>query len=125
LRFIFGSNLEAFAAENQYPTFKLEQLSKYDGKSGNKAYIAYNGFIYDISKDKHFKDGFHVQCMRTQAGKDITELMGYAPKKHRNSNFMNRYEIVGILEGANISNLVNESNKGGLLDKKEVIVSLG
>lgn len=48
----------------------LEQLAQYDGKNGNKAYIAIEGKIYDVTNVAQWKGGEHNGYT---AGKDLTE----------------------------------------------------
>lgn len=48
----------------------LDELSKYNGKDGNPAYIAVDGVIYDVTESKMWKDGEHNGYT---AGKDLTE----------------------------------------------------
>jgi predicted heme/steroid binding protein len=48
----------------------LEQLAQYDGKNGNKAYIAVEGKIYDVTNVTQWKGGEHNGYT---AGKDLTE----------------------------------------------------
>jgi len=33
-----------------------EDLAQYNGKNGNKTYIAYKGHVYDVSAALHFND---------------------------------------------------------------------
>lgn len=54
-----------------------EELSNYNGKDGNPAYIAVNGIIYDVSDSNLWKEGEHNGF---EAGKDLTaELMEKSP----------------------------------------------
>jgi len=48
----------------------IEELSKYDGKDGNPAYIAVDGLIYDVSKVSFWANGMHNGF---NAGNDLTE----------------------------------------------------
>ncbi len=50
--------------------FTLDELAKYDGKDGHKAYIAIKGNVYDVSDNAHWKNGQHHGF---EAGKDLTE----------------------------------------------------
>jgi predicted heme/steroid binding protein len=48
----------------------LEELSKYDGKNGNSAYIAVDGVIYDVTDVSQWKNGAHNGFT---AGQDLTD----------------------------------------------------
>lgn len=48
----------------------LEELSKYDGQDGNKAYIAVDGVIYDVTDSGPWGDGSHNGFT---AGKDLSK----------------------------------------------------
>ncbi|MGL5439768.1 MAG: cytochrome b5 domain-containing protein [Filifactoraceae bacterium] len=50
--------------------FTVEELAKYNGKDGEKAYIAIEGIVYDVTEDPAWKDGEHNGF---SAGKDLTE----------------------------------------------------
>jgi predicted heme/steroid binding protein/uncharacterized membrane protein len=54
-----------------------EQLSKFDGKDGRKAYVGYNGKVYDVSESRLWKEGQHVK--RHFAGRDLTDDLEKAP----------------------------------------------
>ncbi len=53
--------------DNTQKTFTVQELAKYNGKNGNKAYIAVNGTVYDVSSI--FSNGQHHGF---QAGQDLT-----------------------------------------------------
>ncbi len=53
-----------------------EELAKFDGKGGNKAYIAVNGIIYDVTENKSWTEGMHQGF---SAGADLTEQGLKAP----------------------------------------------
>lgn len=57
--------------------FTPEELSKFDGKSGRPAYIAYKGNVYDVTDSYLWIDGEHLGEHR--AGKDLTQQMVQAP----------------------------------------------
>ncbi len=75
--------------ENDQKVFSLEELSKYDGKNGNPAYVAVDGVIYDMTNV--FNDGTHFGHY---AGEELTE--GFY-KKHVKSQ-ITKYPVMGILE---------------------------
>jgi predicted heme/steroid binding protein len=73
--------------------FTLNDLKKSDGKNGNKAYVAVNGIVYDMSHSKAWKDGMHKNGI--VAGKDLTyEITKLSP--HGLKKLENVYPI-GIL----------------------------
>ena len=55
----------------------LQALSRFDGKEGRAAYIAYRGKVYDVSNSFLWKAGRH-QALH-QAGKDLTDALDEAP----------------------------------------------
>ena len=55
----------------------LQQLSRFDGKEGRPAYIAYQGKVYDVSHSFLWKEGRH-QVLH-EAGKDLTGALESAP----------------------------------------------
>lgn len=57
--------------------FTAESLSMYDGKDGNRAYIAIEGIVYDVTDNPMWSKGLHQG--RFQAGQDLTEEMKNAP----------------------------------------------
>lgn len=56
--------------------FTLEELSKYDGKDGNQAYIAVDGIVYDVTDHPSWNEGMHSGV---EAGQDITQQLKEAP----------------------------------------------
>lgn len=73
----------------------LEELQGYDGRDGRKAYIAYNGKIYDVTESKMWKNGQHMK--KHFAGRDLTEELKDAP--HGESVFEN-FKFVCNLESS-------------------------
>lgn len=71
--------------------FTLSELSKYNGKDGNPAYVGYKGKVYDVTESAQWIDGDHLGH---EAGKDLTEQMDFAPHA---DDVMKRFKVVGIL----------------------------
>ncbi len=72
--------------------FTVEELSKYNGKNGNPAYIAYKGKVYDVTNSSFWLDGDHLGAH--QAGKDLTAEMDVAPHGPEN---LDRVTLIGEL----------------------------
>ncbi len=70
----------------------LKQLADFDGKNGNKAYIAYKGRIYDVTDSFLWKGGKHF--VRHYAGRDLTEELKDAP---HGDDMLQRVPEIGIL----------------------------
>ncbi len=60
----------------QTQTITLEELSKFDGKDGRKAYYAFEGVIYDATNSPQWKLGQHFGL---SAGRDLTGKLEGAP----------------------------------------------
>ena len=57
-------------------TFTLEELAEYDGIGENKAYIAVDGKVYDVTNREGWGEGNHNGAI---AGTDLTELILSSP----------------------------------------------
>jgi predicted heme/steroid binding protein len=71
--------------------FTTSELSKFNGKNGNPAYVGYKGKVYDVTESLQWSDGDHLGH---EAGKDLTESMEIAPHA---DEVMERFKAVGIL----------------------------
>ena len=49
--------------------FTLQELSRYDGKNGNPAYVSVDGTIYDVTDNAAWAAATHFGL---QAGRDLT-----------------------------------------------------
>ncbi len=72
-------------------TFTLGELSQYNGKNGNPAYVAVHGIVYDVSNVGPWAGGSHFGM---QAGEDHTSEFDIC---HVSSFFTQRLPIVGKL----------------------------
>ncbi|BCA78651.1 cytochrome b5 domain-containing protein [Desulfuromonas sp. AOP6] len=70
-----------------------EELAKFDGREGRKAYGAVNGKIYDFSSSKMWQGGNHQELH--QAGHDLTDELKSAPHVRA---VIERFPVVGQLE---------------------------
>ncbi len=72
--------------------FTKDELSRFNGRDGNPAYIAYKGKVYDVTQSSFWLDGDHLGAH--QAGKDLTAEMDLAPHGPEN---LDRVTLVGNL----------------------------
>jgi predicted heme/steroid binding protein/uncharacterized membrane protein len=68
------------------------ELHEYDGKEDRRAYVAYDGKIYDVTESKLWRQGVHVKTHH--AGHDLTRAMAAAP---HGPEVMERFEQIGDL----------------------------
>jgi len=73
--------------------FTLDELSKYDGKNGNSAYVAVNGVVYDVTHAENWNNGEHENGI--SAGKDLTEELVNSP---HGDSVIEKLPIVGKLK---------------------------
>jgi len=97
----------------QQKEFTLEELSQYDGSNGKPAYVAIEGIVYDLSKEKAWAGGKHFGLT---AGKDLTAQFKSC---HGIAQIINDLPKVGILTLNNGMNAV-PMNKGAMQDKSNL-----
>lgn len=71
-----------------------EELARYDGLEGRRAYIAVDGIVYDVTDIRQWKDGLHMG--RFQAGKDYSEEI--RSESPHGTGMLSRAVEVGRLE---------------------------
>lgn len=72
-------------------TFTLEELAIYDGIGENKAYIAVDGKVYDVTNREGWGEGNHNGAI---AGTDLTELILSSP---HGKDVLSGLTVVGTL----------------------------
>ncbi len=92
--------------------FKPEDLSRFSGKDGAPAYVAYEGKVYDVSGSKLWKSGSHM--MRHSAGRVLDGQMAAAP---HGPEILERVPPVGTLVPPAEPERVEESGLAKFLDK--------
>ena len=80
--------------------FTLEELSQYDGREGRDAYIAVDGFVYDVTNSSRWQNGNHQG--RVQAGQDLTDVLNTEATHGR--EVLDRVPIIGIIVEAHAAN---------------------
>lgn len=74
--------------------FTLEELAKYNGKNGQKAYIAYSGKVYDVTGSDFWDEGEHMGLH--EAGLDLTEALDMeAPHE---TDALDSFTVVGTIK---------------------------
>jgi predicted heme/steroid binding protein len=73
-------------------TFTPKELSRYNGKHGAPAFVAYEGVVYDVTSSFLWQKGEH-QVLHG-AGSDLTLEMSQAP--HTAAVF-GKFPVVGVL----------------------------
>ncbi len=73
--FLFATDATS-GASKKLEEFTIQELAENDGKNGMPAYIAYDGYVYDVSDHPKWQSGSHGGQM---AGTDITNAIKSAP----------------------------------------------
>lgn len=81
--------ITSFAA--QLPQMNAKELSRFNGKNGQKSYVALNGYVYDVSGLKQWNGGKHYKGM--VAGTDVTP---YISKSPHGADIVNEEELKPI-----------------------------
>jgi len=80
-------------SDNIMKEFDSEELAGYNGENGKPVYLAYQGYVYDVSDSKLWHGGMHMR--RHHAGRDLTADIQAAPHE---PDVLERYPKVGILK---------------------------
>lgn len=93
----------------QVKVFSKEELAQYDGKNGQKAYVAVDGNVYDVTNADGWKNGVHKGGVT--AGKDQSAAINQSPHGKQ------------VLAGLNIVGKLNQIKsivglQIGTIDKK-------
>lgn len=73
------------------PVYSISQLALRNGQDKSEIWIAYRGYIYDVSRSRLWFRGMHYEHW---AGQDLTDELADAP--HADDVFL-RFEVVGVL----------------------------
>jgi predicted heme/steroid binding protein/uncharacterized membrane protein len=71
-----------------------DELAQNEGADGQRTYIAFQGFVYDVTESKLWKNGQHMR--RHEAGADLTKELQDAP---HDASVFERVSRVGRLAG--------------------------
>lgn len=93
-----GNTQTQQAAKALSRVFTRAELARYNGRNGQPAYVAVDGFVYDVTGGTHWVNGLHSVCEEdSAAGKDLSEGMREAPAGMR--AMLLRSPIVGVMKG--------------------------
>jgi predicted heme/steroid binding protein len=76
---------------SELPHFTKSQLSLRNGQDKPEIWIAFQGFIYDMTSSKLWKNGKHYEHW---AGQDLTSELADAP---HTANVFEKFDPIGIL----------------------------
>ncbi len=77
-------------------TISRAELSKNNGKNGNKCWIAVNGTVYDVTNAREWRNGQHSPSDgEAFCGADMSDVIGKAP--HGNS-ILAQLPVAGTLQ---------------------------
>jgi predicted heme/steroid binding protein len=82
----------AIAVQGDPKLFTRSELSKYDGKNGNPAYVAVDGVVYDVTNNAAWAAASHFGL---SAGRDLT---GAHASCHANQDVLSKLKVVGRLD---------------------------
>ena len=82
----------AIAVQGDPKLFTSSELSKYDGKNGNPAYVAVDGVVYDVTNNAAWAAASHFGL---SAGRDLT---GAHASCHANQDVLSKLKVVGRLD---------------------------
>lgn len=77
--------------QGELPIYTVRQLALRNGQDKSEVWVAYRGYIYDVSRSRLWLRGMHYEHW---AGQDLTEELSDAP--HTDEVF-SRFEVVGAL----------------------------
>ncbi|MCS6794814.1 MAG: cytochrome b5 [Raineya sp.] len=78
--------------QENLPIYTKNQLALRNGQDRAEIWVAYQGFIYDVSCSRLWRNGKHYEHW---AGQDLTDELADAP--HTDKVF-EKFEIIGKLE---------------------------
>lgn len=78
-------------------TFTAAELAKYNGQNGQPAYVAADGWVYDVTASPWWAGGAHTVCpVSSMAGKDLTQALSQAPPSMR--GLLQKFPVVGKMQ---------------------------
>jgi predicted heme/steroid binding protein len=76
---------------NDLPLYTASQLALRNGQDRDEIWVAFNGFIYDMTESRLWRNGKHYEHW---AGQDLTSELASAP---HNEKVFEKFQPVGKL----------------------------
>ncbi|MCI0921080.1 cytochrome b5 domain-containing protein [Sphingobacterium rhinopitheci] len=76
-----------------FPSYTKSQLALRNGQDKPAIWVAFNGYIYDVTESRLWNKGKHYEHW---AGQDLTEELKDAP---HNESVFKKFNIIGVLLG--------------------------
>lgn len=77
-------------AETGLLQMTIDELEQFNGKDGNKAFVAIDGNVYDVTGNRKWLDGNHEKGM--SAGRDLSAFISSAPHGY---DILKQFTVVG------------------------------
>lgn len=77
--------------DDELPIYSKTQLALRNGQDKPAIWVAYSGFIYDVTSSRLWRNGMHYEHW---AGQDLTEELHDAP---HSASVFKKFQIVGKL----------------------------
>ena len=87
-----------------------EELARFDGREGRKAYVAVNGKVFDVTTSSYWQEGNHQNAHR--AGEDLSADLMQAPHVR---TVIERFPVVAELERAPAESVKKGGSKAGII----------
>lgn len=76
----------------ELPEYTISQLALRNGQDKPQVWVAYKGYIYDVTSSRLWRDGKHYEHW---AGQDLTDELADAP---HNEKVFDKFRIVGRIK---------------------------
>jgi len=83
-------NTDTTETDTELLQLTIEELAAFDGKGGNKAYVAVDGNVYDVTNNRKWLNGDHEDGM--SAGRDLSEFISSSP---HGVDILKQFTVVG------------------------------
>lgn len=81
---------ESTETDSELLQLTIDELAAFDGKGGNKAFVAVDGNVYDVTNNRKWLNGDHEDGM--SAGRDLSEFISSSP---HGIDILKQFTVVG------------------------------